>query len=67
MFDTKIALYQREIELLKKHNFEEEVSEKFITEEEKWILTDLKQKGVLYNYNGYYQGTCIYKQIKELL
>lgn len=62
-------LEDRELSVLNKYNFLEEVEEMEIDEDERWILTDLKIKGLLYEYhaNGkiYYQGTGSYQQLYE--
>ncbi len=65
-YNIKIWLEVRESDLLKKHNFKEEVMENEIDEKERWILTDLEEKGFLrsfvVNNKKYYQGCCGYKQ-----
>jgi len=45
---TKTWLEDREIELLKQHDFTEEVFEKEVEKDKRWILTDLCMKGFLH-------------------
>lgn len=49
-FITKIWLEDREIEMLNKYDFTEEVFETNVDEDKRWILTDLCIKGFLYLY-----------------
>ncbi len=62
-----IYFYDRELELLNKFNFKEEICEDEFIQDEKYIITDLKQKGVIYSFyvndKNYYQGTTIYQQL----
>ena len=64
---TTIWLEDREIALLKKHNFSEEVWESEIDTDQRWVLSDLVTKGYLYAIvfgdKKYYQGTGHYKQL----
>lgn len=68
-YNVTINLEDREYDLLKNHNFSDEIFESEIDENKRWILTDLLIKGLLYSniVNGklYYHGTIIYKQIFE--
>lgn len=67
IFNIKIGLYEREINVLKKYDFSEEIHKDKISQDDKWIMTDLKQKGFIYEYQSYYQGTVSYKQIREII
>jgi hypothetical protein len=62
-----IWLENREIDLLKKHNFKDEVMENEICENDRWILLDLEIKGFLRSFfvddKKYYQGCVAYKQV----
>lgn len=69
-YNIVIWLEDRESNLLTKHNFKEEVLESEIDETDRWILTDLVIKGVLYthtvNNKKYYQGSTAYLQILSI-
>tara|TARA_B110000977_G_C10891797_1_gene421744 strand:+ start:636 stop:857 length:222 start_codon:yes stop_codon:yes gene_type:complete len=49
-FISKIWLEDREIEILNKYDFTEEVFENEVEEDKRWILHDLCNKGFLYLY-----------------
>lgn len=65
-FVSKIWLEDREIEILEKYNFKEEVWETEIPEDKRWILYDLETKGfihsVVFENKKYYQHSCGYLQ-----
>ena len=65
-FVSKIWLEDREIEILEKYNFKEEVWEKEIPEDKRLILYDLETKGfihsVVFENKKYYQHSGGYLQ-----
>ncbi len=65
-FINKIWLEDREIEILEKYNFKEEVFETEIPEDKRWILLDLELKGFLHSFifreEKIYQGSGGYLQ-----
>ena len=66
-YNITIWLEDRELDLLEKYNFSEEVIESQIDKDYRWILLDLEIKGLLHSFivNGkkYYQGSGGYRQI----
>ncbi len=66
VYNFQIGLYYREESVLKRFDFEEEVSENELNEEEILILTDLETKGMIYSFESsgeiYYHGTVLYTQ-----
>ena len=66
IFITKTWLEDREIEILEKYNFKEEVWETEVPEDKRWILYDLETKGfihsVVFENKKYYQHSGGYLQ-----
>lgn len=66
LYTVKIFLYDREIEILKKYDFTEEIFKINIPQEEHYILNDLCSKGFIQcHYNDdkiYYHKTNSYLQ-----
>lgn len=62
-----IALMDREIEVLRMYNFDEEINIEEIDLSKEWIISDLVSKGVLcktmVSGTTYFQGTIIYRQL----
>lgn len=65
-YDIKIWLEDREIEILEKYNFKEEVWETEIPSDKRYILSDLERKGfihsVVFGDKKYYQHSGGYSQ-----
>ena len=65
--DFTLYFYEKEMELLKKFNFNEEINEFNFTKNEIGTVRDLKEKGILSSFvvdgKTYFQGTGIYKQL----
>lgn len=66
-YNIKMWLEDREVQVLQKYNFSEEVWSTEIDETEKYIMLDLELKGFIrsdiVNGKTYYQGVGGYKQL----
>jgi len=71
MKNFTVALYSREIDILKRFDFSEKINQKEFISDELTVVFDLEHKGMIFSwkdsFNTYYRGTIFYEQIKEEL
>jgi hypothetical protein len=64
-----LYFYDKHVDLMKKYSFDEETCIDKFTKEEQYIISDLKESGLIYspfvNNKEYVQGTRIYQQYKN--
>lgn len=63
----RVAIYDNEMDILRKYDFSSDVLDLSIDEDEKWLIDDLKLKGIIASFNydkgEYYIGTGLYHQL----